>query len=148
MRNKRIVVPVAGLVATLAVAVYMVVQLRGQAATAVGDFSNAAVAEVHDSQGRSLLRGQFEQTQEEDDDVERKAKLESTGVDSDATGEAEVEFAKELPTEQEVEFSVQNLQPGLTVSFVIDGTTVGQATVDARGRAEAEIEVTRSSGSR
>ena len=46
---------------------------------------------------------------EEDDDIERKAPLQSTGIDADALGEADVEFTKDAPSDQEVEFSVRNL---------------------------------------
>jgi hypothetical protein len=43
-------------------------------------------------------------------------------VDADATGEAEVEF-------------------GSVLRFLIDGTEVATVTVDARGRAEVELDV-------
>lgn len=144
MNDKRQIVPIVGLAATAAFALYMVVQLNGQAPSA-GDFSNAAVAEVHDAQGQTILRGQFVQVQDDDDDdVERKAKLEPVDGSAATSGEAEVEFEKNAPAQQEVEFSVKNLQAGSTVTFVIDGQTVGQATVSGRGRAELEIDVARS----
>jgi hypothetical protein len=144
MSDKRQIIPIAGLFATLAMAVYMLVQLNGQPAAA-GDFSNAMVAEVRDAQGQTILRGQFAVSPDEDDDVERKARLEPTGVDTDAAGEAEVEFARNAPAEQEVEFTVRNLQAGSTVTFLIDGQAIGQAAVNGRGRAELEIEVAGSS---
>jgi hypothetical protein len=78
---------------------------------------------------------------EEDDDVERQATLEPTGADQDATGEAEVEFSREAPAVQEVEFSVENLEPGAALTFLIDGNDVATATVDRRGRAEVELDV-------
>lgn len=139
--STRQIIPAAGLVATVAVAGYMVVQLNGQGASRTGDFTNAASAEVRDAQGQALLRGQFVLGDEEDDDIERKAKLEPTGVDADAIGEAEVEFAKAAPAEQEIEFSVRNLAPGLALTFVIDGVEVATATTDRRGRAEVEVDV-------
>jgi len=142
MRNKRQLIPVAGLLATMAGAGYMVVQLYGQSAATTGDFTKAA-AEVRDAQGQVVLRGQFVESAEQDDDedVERKATLAPTGIDADAAGEAEVEFLKAGATTQEVEFSVRNLEPGITVTFVIDGTDVATATVDKRGRAEVELDV-------
>jgi hypothetical protein len=141
MKDQQQIIPIAGLLATVAIAAYMVVQLNAQATTPIGDFSNAAVAEVHDGQGQVLLRGEFAAVSEEDDDLERKAKLESTGIDGDATGEAEIELSNETPGHQEVEFSVENLQPGTALTFLIDGQRVGQATVDRRGRAEMEIDI-------
>jgi hypothetical protein len=139
--EKRQIIPLAGLIATIAMAMYMVAQLNGQAAMPAGDFRNAAIAEVHDGQGQVLLRGEFAVTSEEDDEVERKARLEPTGVDPDAAGEAEVEFSKNAPAQQEIEFSIRNLQPGSALTFLIDGQSVGQATVDRRGRAEMEVDI-------
>jgi hypothetical protein len=137
----RQIIPIAGLLATMAGAAYMVVQLNAQEAAITGDFTNAAAAEVRDPQGQVVLRGQFVLADEEDDDFERKATLQPTAVDGDAAGEAEVEFSKARPAEQEIEFSVRNLQAGAVFTFAIDGRDVGTATADTRGRAELEIEI-------
>ena len=139
--DKRQMIPAVGLVATVAAAVYMVVQLNGQTAQPTADFTNAALAEVRNAQGQAILTGQFQLVEEEDDDVERKATLAPTGVDADATGEAEIEFSKAAPAEQEVEFSVRNVAPGAVLTFVIDGTDVATATADSSGRAEVELDV-------
>jgi hypothetical protein len=141
MVNQRQLIPAAGLVATIGICAYMVVQLGGQTAATVADFTNAATAEVRDAQGQVVLRGQFVAVPEEDDDVERRATLQPAGADTDAIGEAEVEFAKAAPAEQEVEFTVRNLAPGVAFTFAIDGTDVATATTDSRGRAEVEVEV-------
>jgi hypothetical protein len=141
MKDKRKAISIVGLAATIAAAVYMVVQLSGQERPPAGDFTNATTAEVRDAQGQVVLRGSFVLADEEDDDVERRATLEPTGVDADAAGEAEVEFAKAAPTKQEIEFSVRNLQAGGAFTFVIDGIDVATATVDRRGRAEMEVDV-------
>jgi hypothetical protein len=141
MKNKRQIVTVAGLLVTLVVAAYMVVELSGQTQGPSADFSNAAVADVQDAQGRVVLSGHFQVVDEDDDDVERKATLAPTGVDADATGEAEVEFSKDAPANQEVEFSIRNVLPNTAFTFVIDGTPVASATADARGRAEVEVDV-------
>ncbi len=90
MNDKRQMIPAVGLLATFVAAVYMVVQLSGQTTAPTGDFTNAAVAEVRDAQGQAVLSGQFQGSDEDDDDVERKAVLAPTGVDADAAGEAEV----------------------------------------------------------
>jgi hypothetical protein len=141
MKDKRQVIPVAGLLATVAAAVYMVVQLSGQSASSTGDFTNAASAEVRDAQGQVILSGPFQLVEEDDDDIERKATLAPTGIDADAAGEAEIEFSKAAPADQEVEFSVRNVAAGAVLTFVIDGTEVATATADARGRAEIELDV-------
>ncbi len=141
MKDKRQTIAVVGLVATMAAAVYMVVQLSGQERATAGDFTNAATAEVRDAQGQVLLRGQFALADEDDDDIEKKATLLPTGIDPDAAGEAEVEFARAAPAEQEIEFSVRNLQGDAAVTFVIDGVEVATATANRRGRAEIEVEV-------
>jgi|SRR5687767_7459226 len=141
MKDKRQAIAIVGLLATIAAAVYMVVQLNGQERAPAGDFTNAATAEVRDAQGQVVLRGQFVLADEEDDDIEKKATLQPTGVDADAAGEAEVEFAKGASTKQEIEFSVRNLQAGVAFTFVIDGIGVATATADRRGRAEVEVDV-------
>jgi hypothetical protein len=141
MMNKRQMIPAAGVLATVITAVYMVAQLDGQTPQPTGDFTNAARAEVRDAQGQVILSGQFQLVEEEDDDVERKAILAPTGVDADATGEAEIEFSKSAPAEQELEFSVRNVTAGAVLTFVIDGTDVATATADRRGRAEVELDV-------
>jgi hypothetical protein len=133
-------IPIGGLLGTFTAAAYMVVQLSAQAA-APADFTNAASASVRDAQGQIVLQGQFLPPVEEDGNLERRATLSATGVDADATGEAEIEFAKTTPSEQEVEFSVRNVQPGATFTFSIDGAAVASATADRQGRAEVEIDV-------
>ena len=139
--DKRHVIRVWGFVAMIAVAGNMSVTLGGQTPPTTGDFTNAVTAEVRDAQGQVVLRGQFVLADEDDDDIERKATLEPTGVDDDATGDVEVEYSKASPAEQEVEFSVRNLQPGATFTFVIDGTDLATATANGRGRAEVELDV-------
>ena len=130
-----------GLLATMAFAAYMVVQLSAQAPPAA-DVTNAAVAEVRDSQGIVVLHGQFLKNEEEDDQIERKAVLKGTDAShSAATGEAEVEFAKTAAATQEIEFSVRGLQAGSTYSFLIDGHEVASAAADARGRADVEFDL-------
>ena len=113
----------------------------GQTTARPGDFTNAALAEVRDAQGQVILSGQFQLVEEDDDDVERKAVLAPTGVDADAAGEAEVEFSKDAPANQEVEFSIRNVSPNAAFTFVIDGVDVATATADSRGRAEVELDV-------
>jgi len=69
--------------------------------------------------------------------------LAPTSADDELTGEAEIEFSKSAPVEQEVEFSVRNVAAGTVLTFVIDGTEVATVTADSRGRAEVELEVRR-----
>ena len=141
MKNTRQLIPLGGLLVTVVAAGYMVVQLNGQSATLTRDFTNAALAQVRNAEGQIVLQGQFMAPVEEDGGLERRATLQPSGIDADAAGEAEVEFAKTVPVDQEVEFSVENLQPGATFVFVIDGTDVATATADRRGRAEVELNV-------
>ena len=141
MNDKRQMIPAVGLLATVVAAVYMVVQLSAQTPGPTGDFTSAALAEVRDAQGQVILSGKFQLVEEDDDDVERKAALAPAGVDADASGEAEIEFSRANPAEQEVEFSVRNVPAEAVLTFVIDGTVVATATADARGRAEVEFDV-------
>jgi hypothetical protein len=134
-------IPLVGLVVTIAVALYFVVQLQGQAAAPTADFTKATTVQVKNGQGQVVLQGEFMAPVEEDGGLERRATLAPTGVDADAAGEAEVEFAKTAVTTQEVEFAVRNVQPGAAFSFVIDGIEVASATSDRRGRADVELDV-------
>ena len=140
MTDKRQLIPIAGLIAIVAVAMYMVSQLDAQTPVVKGNFSNAAIAEVRDSQAQVILRGGFAAVEEDDDDIERKATLAPIGPDTDAAGEAEVETTKDTPARQEIEFSIRNVEPGAVFMFVIDGQDVGTASADQRGRAELEVE--------
>jgi hypothetical protein len=141
MSGKRQFIPIAGLLATVLVVMYVLAQLHGQTAAPSGDFTNAAVAEVRDPQGQVILRGDFQVADEDDDDIERKAVLAPVGTVADASGEAEVEFSRTAPAVQEIEFSVRNVAPGTSLAFVIDGTQVATAVSNARGRADVELKV-------
>ena len=148
MSDTRQFIPVAGLLLTFAIVSHHVVRLDGQQPP-TGDFTNAATAEVRDANGQVVLRGQFAASVEDDDgDLERKAALAPTGAGTTASGKAEVEFAKDTPAAQEIEFSVTNLAPGARFTFVIDGREVATATTDRRGHAEAEVDVNTSAVSR
>jgi hypothetical protein len=132
----------AWMVATVAVAVGMLVHLEGQKRSAVsGDFRNAVVAEIHDSQGAVLLRGNFAPVAGDEDEIERQATLTATEHGGAATGDAEVEYRKDGATTQEVEFQVTQVPPRAVLTLVIDGTAVVSATADEQGRAEAEVDV-------
>jgi hypothetical protein len=140
MSEKRQIIPLAGLLATMAIAAYMVVQMHGQAAL-TGDYSNAAVAEVRDAQGQVVLRGDFVLTDEADDDVERRAVLAPPDGARGGSGEAEVEISSSDASVQEVEFSVSGLAPNTALSFSIDAVQVAQASTDASGHVEVELDV-------
>lgn len=141
MSDKRRRIPITGLLATVAAAIYLAVQINSQGTAApTGDFTNATVAEVKDAQGQVVLQGQFGVSEEDDDDIERKATLTST-ANANAAGEAEVEFARSAPATQEIEFSVRGLQAGATFTFVIDGQDVATATADERGTAEVDLDI-------
>lgn len=142
MSDKRQWISLGGLAATMAIAAYMVVQLYAQdVAKPTGDFTNAVIAEVRDASGQVLLRGSFQPVEESDDDIERKATLAAVGADADATGEAEVEFSKAAPVEQEIEFLVKNVEPGSRVTFVIDGREIATVKADDKGTAEFEDDI-------
>ena len=112
---------------------------RRQQTTVAGDFRNAQTAEVKDAQGNVLLRGTFAPADGDDaNEVERLATLMPVESGGRIAGEAEVEYQKDAPDAQEIEFQVLNAQPGAVLSLVIDGKAVLSATADAKGRAEAE----------
>ena len=139
MSTIRKMVPVAGLFAVIGGAGYMVAQLGAQA-NVTGNFTNAAVAEIRDAQGRAVLQGEFAVSPEDDDDIERKATLKPTGLDADAAGEAEVEWPK-AGGPQEIEFSATGLEPGAKFTCWIDGREIATVTADTKGKAEVALDV-------
>ena len=143
MNKKLQIAAIAGLLAVIIVATATVVQLSGEPAAQIsGDFRNAAVAEVHNAQGQVLLRGEFAVVDADDaGEVERHATLTSSAQDVRATGEAEVEYQSDKPTEQEVELTVKGLTAGMDIVFVIDGQRVTTAKADKRGGVEVELAV-------
>ena len=145
MNERRQLVSMAVLVLAVA-ATGIATLLRAQTPPAAPqeavDFTAAVVAEVRNAQGQVVLTGKFAVVEEDDDDIERKATLAPTGVDPDASGQAEVEVDRTgNPRRQEVEFSVKNLQPGAVFTFVIDGKVFATVTADTKGQAAQERDV-------
>ena len=139
MKNSVQKIALAGLVATLAIAAVMIVQLRAQQPIA-GDFRGAQTAEVRDAQGQLLFSGAFAEAPQdpgEEGEVERIAALVSKAGGS-AAGEAEIEYQKDAPGLQEVEFKVTGAPAGAVLTLVIDGTAVTSATAGKDGEAEAD----------
>ena len=141
--NKVQIAILSGLVAVIAAATVAVVQLDGEQASPItGDFRNAAVAEVHDTQGHVLLRGTFAPVDSDDDgEIERLAKMSAASPEVTASGEAEVEYQTDAPSEQEVELTLTGVTAGAEINFVIDGQRVATATADRRGRVSIEVAV-------
>ena len=137
--QKTVLAAVVG-VALIAGGGYAVARLNPQEAILSADFRNAATAEIRDSRGDVVLRGTFMLVEEEDDDIERKAAL-ARPTGGEAIGEAEVEFATEMPTDQEVEFAARELAAGVTYSLVVDGRRVASVVADPRGRIAVELKV-------
>ncbi|HEX4915989.1 MAG TPA: hypothetical protein VFV51_18645 [Vicinamibacterales bacterium] len=143
MSKKVHVMSMAGLLLVALAASVAVTQLYGeQLQTIGGDFRNAAVAEVHDAQGQVLLRGSFAPVETDDEgEIERLAPLTAVASQVTAKGEAEVEYQRDAPTEQEVELSLSGLGAGTEIAFVIDGTKIATAKADQRGRVSIELSV-------
>ncbi len=132
---------IAAIIAALVVAGYLAVRYNAQEPTIESaDFRNAQTAEIRDEQGATILRGTFMLAEEEDDDIERKAAL-ATLTSGEVMGEAEVEFATEIPVEQEVEFAARGLEAGATYTMIVDGREVARVNADERGRVAVEFDV-------
>ena len=133
----------ASLIALIAAGTLTAAQLSGaQAAPLAGDYRNALVAEVHDGQGHVLLRGSFAPADTDDEgEVERLAPLTPASPEVKGSGEAEVEYQTDSPTEQEVEFTLTGLTAGAEVFLVIDGHRVATAKADKHGRVSMEVAV-------
>ncbi len=143
MINRRQILPAAGLLATIVGAAYSVVQLSAQAPAAEAiDLRNVGTADLRNAQGVFVLSGTFMVDDEDDaEDIERKAALMPVGTGTKATGVAEVEFARERPVDQEVEFSGRNLQPGVRYTLVLDGREVVSGVAEQDGELELETDV-------
>ncbi len=139
MLTPRKALPAAVIVAVIVTA-YAVARFNGQDGVQSADFRNAATAEVRDSAGKVVLHGTFMLVEEEDDDIERKAALAAT-TGGEVTGEAEVEFATEMPADQEVEFAARGLTAGARYTLVVDGREVASVVADPRGRIAIELSV-------
>jgi hypothetical protein len=141
MKDTRQWIPIGGLLATILAASYGVVQLHGQAQPTTADFTKATTVQVKNAQGQIVLQGDLRAPVDEDGGLERRATLAATGVDADASGQAEIEFEKSGDRRQEVEFEVQDVDPGASFTFVIDGIDVASAKSNDRGRAQVEVNV-------
>ena len=139
MLTARKAVPAAVIVTVIALTGYVVARFNGQS-TESADFRNAATAEVRDATGKVVLRGTFKLVEEEDDDIERKAPLAATSG-GEVVGEAEVEFATEMPADQEVEFAARGLTAGATYTLIVDGREVAAVVAESRGRIAIELRV-------
>jgi hypothetical protein len=151
MKGMRVFLMLAGLCLVLLLTGSAAAPLQAQTRRVTADFTHASVAEVRDAQGQVVLRGEFviglededenEDADDEDDDateIERSAVLLATGSDADATAVAEVEVDG---SKQEIEFSVERVEPGATFTFLIDGVELGTKRASRRGRVELELEV-------
>jgi hypothetical protein len=141
MFKNRQYIPIAGLLATIAGAGYLVTRADAQNAAEPVDLRNAMTAELRDAQDRVVLAGSFMVNEEDDDDIERKAALKPGGTPADASGTAEVEFARQTPVEQDVEFSGSKLAAGATYRLMIDGRQVLSGVAERDGDLELEAKV-------
>lgn len=144
MNKKLKLVAITGALALAAAGTVTIAQLNGEQTAAVtGDFRNAAVAEVHGSQGQVLMRGSFAPADSDDEgEVERLAPLTAVASEfNNAKGEAEVEYQTDTPTEQEVELSLTGVPAGTEIGLVIDGQRIATAKADNRGRISIELTV-------
>jgi hypothetical protein len=141
--NKTQIALLSALVAVCAAATIAAVQLNGEQASSIaGDFRNAAVAEVHDTQGHVLLRGTFAPVESDDEgEVERLATMTAASPEVTASGEAELEYEKNAPSEQEVELTLTGVTAGAEINFLIDGQRVATTRADQRGRVAVEVAV-------
>ena len=138
--SAREALPFAAIVTVIVVTGYVAVRFDAEEATVrSADFRNAATAEIRNAEGEIVLRGTFMLVEEEDDDIERKAAL--TATTGMVMGEAEVEFATEMPASQEVEFTARDLVADALYTLVVDGRDVATVAADMRGRIAIELDV-------
>ncbi|MGH9174899.1 MAG: hypothetical protein ACRD1H_11105 [Vicinamibacterales bacterium] len=107
----------------------------------LGDMSGAAIVEIRDASGRTVLSGEFRSRTGPLGKVEKDAALtDSRG--SQVIGEVEIEIPTPNASDrgQELEVDIIKLTPRATFTVVIDDRPVTTFNTDDRGSIDVEIE--------
>lgn len=105
------------------------------------DLAAVKVIEISDANGQTILKGNFIESGNDLDEVERTAALVSEGGSANARGEASIEISKKKNgfTEKELEVETHNLAARSVFKVIVDGQEVASFTTDAAGKAELEL---------
>lgn len=141
----RMALPILGMAlvfgfAAVKVATTDVEEVKHPLPASVSRLDDVKLIEVKDTNGQTVLSGNFSAPVTDGDEVKRKAVLGGTGVDPDAAGRAEIEIeTKDDVTEQELELKVNKLAPGSTFKVLLDGQEAASFATNHRGEAELEV---------
>lgn len=99
------------------------------------------IVEIKGDDGSVILGGNFTMAMKPDGDVEGAAPFAASGVERDATGQAEIEISnrKNSFAEKELEVEVRNLAAHTSYTLFIDGQQVASIKTNHRGEAKLEM---------
>ena len=104
---------------------------------AVADLATVSRIEVAEN-ATIVLSGTFGAEVNAGSEIKREAPLTAT-MDTEATGEAEVELDAADRSKQELEVEVEGLTARATYQVMVDGQVAGAITTDARGKGSLEL---------
>lgn len=139
------VLPIIGMailivIAAIAVATGDADEVKHPLPATLTNLVDVKMVEIKDSSDQVILSGSFSAPTQTGGELERKAALTSAGVDSDASGQAEIEVAtKNGVTEQELDLEVNNLAAGASFRLFVDGQEITAFTTSPQGDAELEF---------
>lgn len=142
-KEKR-VIPILGmflvlLYATINVAKGDTDEIKQPLPSSLTDLAAVKVIEISDANGQTILKGNFVESGNDLNEVERTAMLAGNG--SNARGKASIEISKNKNgfTEKELEVETYNLAARSVFKVTVDGQEVASFTTDHAGKAELEL---------
>ena len=142
-KEKR-VIPILGmflvlLYATINVAKGDTDEIKQPLPSSLTDLAAVKVIEISDANGQTILKGDFVESGNDLNEVERTAMLAGNG--SNARGKASIEISNNENgfTEKELEVETHNLAARSVFKVTVDGQEVASFTTDHTGKAELEL---------
>jgi hypothetical protein len=111
----------------------------------ITDLSKVRSVEIQDAGGKTILRGSFQTEEDDEDQMEREATLESGTELSKAEGDAEIEIERQngAVIEQELKLDFDGLPPKSRFTVFLDGRETVSFRADEKG--DADLQLTRGS---
>ncbi len=105
------------------------------------DLAAVKVVEISDANGQTVLKGNFIESGNDLNEVERTAALVGEGSSANARGKASIEISKKKNgfMEKELEVETQNLAARSVFKVIVDGQEVASFTTNHTGKAELEL---------
>lgn len=140
-REKR-VIPIFGMFLVMLYATINVVngekkEVKQPLPQSLADLAAMKVIEISDANGQTILKGEFVESGNDLNEIERTAML----AGGSARGKASIEISNKKNgfTEKELEVETYNLAARAVFKVLIDGLEVASFTTDHTGKAELEL---------